>query len=126
MDSVLKDLKKIREETEEKLNQAIDKLESINGKAEEKLSSLNVASDENHNQEKKQLSGLLQELQSCNREVCQAIRQTVLLNNARSAELARQLTILPLERMDIVLDRFEGRLESLEAEVDRLKKENDS
>ena len=122
MDSVLKELKAIREETESGLTQLIEELESRNHKTFEKLRDLSAGDKENGDGDiSRQLHVLMEEMQENNREMVEAIRKTISLNNARSAELARQLTVLPLERMDIVLDRFEARLEGLEAEVNRLK-----
>lgn len=123
MDSVLKELKEIREETEESLTVIIEKLESASGKISSELEGLHQDRDKAAaNLDAATFINLLGYLHDSNRQMQQAIRKTISLNNARSAELARQLTVLPLERMDIVLDRFEARLEGLEAEVNRLKK----
>jgi hypothetical protein len=123
MDSVLKELKEIREETESSLTELIDRLETVNLDVFNKLRDLSAGDKENGDGVgSRDLLILLQEMHSNNREVTQAIRKAISLNNARSAELARQLTVLPLERMDLVLDKFEARLESLEAELNRLKK----
>lgn len=122
MDDTLKELRKIREDVEERFNGVLSQMEEDLGQihaqikeiedAEEDVASANLG---------KQLSRLSKTVQTYQSRTIEALRESMLLHNARSAELARQLTVLPLERMDLVLDKFERRLEDLEVRLQRLE-----
>ena len=129
VDETLKDLKRIREETEERFRSLLERLDAEQSRLREEGSAA-AAQIERLAGELKGggLQGLLERLLSIQRGCVEAVallneglREMMALDNARSAELARQLTVLPLSRMDLLFDEFERRLEALESRLQRLE-----
>ena len=110
MDSVLKDLRAKREAVEAEFNQALENLAELQSKIAATGETEIPAS----------LRGLLEAITNSTDKLS---RQMHALDNARSAELARQLTELPISRMDHIIDKLERRLETLESRLARLEKE---
>lgn len=133
MDDVLKDLKRIREDVEMRFNELLERMESEQARVKSLLDSagksLKELAAKDSGDSTAEATAILRkgidiirqsaEIQSL---MVQGLREAASLQNARNAELARQLTVLPLERMDLVLDKFERRLESFEVELQRLAK----
>lgn len=113
MDDILKELKKIREEVENRFNAGLERLEEGDRRLRALLEGIGPGPE----------SDVLRELSGQQAGVIGSLREMAAVDNARSAELARQLTVLPLERMDIILDEFERRLETLETRLQRLEKQ---
>lgn len=112
MDDILKELKRIREEVENRFLQRLEQLEAHERRLRDLLP---AASDDPGAESARRATDAVAGLIG-------ALRDMAAVDNARSAELARQLTVLPLERMDIMLDEFERRLESLETRLQRLER----
>jgi predicted nuclease with TOPRIM domain len=109
MDEILKDLKRIREEVEERLNQTLDSAAELHARSNELLAEVADSGSEPLRDHLEKNNQLLETLIA-------GVRDTVALNNARCAELARQLTVLPAKRFDLMLESVEKRLETLEAD----------
>ena len=125
MDKVLEDLKRIREETEDRFNAVVEELESVQRRLEGELralckSSLPPAGEEDYDTVGR-ITVFLQDYLTIHRQMINGLRESIALHNARCAEIARQLTVLPLERMDLILDNFERRLEAHENELHRIR-----
>ena len=129
VDETLKDLKRIREETEERFRSLLERLDAEQARLREEGSAVATQIERLAGEPKGGgMRGLLELLQSMQRGCVEAIallneglREMMALDNARSAELARQLTVLPLSRMDLLFDEFERRLEALESRLQRLE-----
>jgi hypothetical protein len=128
MDKTLRELKAIREETERRFRALVEELEGEQKRFLEQTASLRGSEKGGEVSYAEALAALASVVESCLRSqlrFVEALRESMSLHNARCAELARQLTVLPLERMDLILDRFERRLENLECELHRQKKASD-
>jgi hypothetical protein len=127
MDDILKELKKLREESENRFNTLIERVEGENARLSEELDNYGrkVFREDAENGEtgvfRHQVNILLQLCRDISSLHAACFREFATLHNARCAELARQLTVLPLERMDIILDKFERRIEDLECRLQRLE-----
>ena len=120
MDKVLKDLKRIREQTEGRFRSLLDDTEK---ELKRLIASLRELEDADAGAES-MLESVGKALAECGGNqlrLIEGLRESVALHNARCAELARQLTVLPFERMDLILDQFERRLEAQETALQRLK-----
>ena len=124
MDSVLKELKEHREEAEQQFWQALEESEQHQHRLAELIDSLEVGSQSSLGTE--HAAELLRSTHATLARMSAAMRNAFSLHNARTAELARQLTVLPLERMDLVMDAFERRLENLEVRLQRLEPDGNS
>jgi CHASE3 domain sensor protein len=109
MDKILHDLKNIREETESRLNSLLEEAANLHAESNSLLISVTESAEPSLREHLEKTNTLLQSMLS-------AMRETIALNNARCAELARQLTVLPSKRFDLMLESIEKRLESLEAD----------
>ena len=129
MDETLKELKRLREETEARFRSLLEhaeeehsRLRSENAAAEEALSRLGETQEaETERELLEKLLRLQQRAMEISALLLEGLREMMALDNARSAELARQLTVLPFSRMDLLFDEFERRLESLESRLQRLE-----
>ncbi len=129
MDRTLKELKEIRENTEIRFRTLLDDLDGERKRLRENARRLRAALKALSGDSAEQVGSVLNEMlnlhEGCLRSqerLIEGLRELMALDNARSAELARQLTVLPLERMDLALDEFERRLEAQECEMRRLQK----
>ena len=129
MDKTLKELKKIRDETEVRFRSLLDELDESRGRLRGAADQLRAAAKASAEGSAKQAQQVIEEMlnlqEGClhlQERLIEGLREMMALDNARSAELARQLTVLPLERMDLALDEFERRLEAQECELQRLQK----
>ena len=127
MDDTLKDLKKFREETEERFRELLDAADDEQARLGEELRLMaeqteKLAQETPGTVEALHKSRILQErlLGLCAR-LSEGLREMMALDNARSAELARQVTVLPLERMDLLVGELERRLEHLETRIQKLE-----
>ena len=127
MDDTLKDLKKLREETEERFRELLDAVDDEQARLAEELRLMaenaeKLAKEAPETVETLQKSRALQErlLGLCAR-LAEGLREMMALDNARSAELARQVTALPLERMDLLVGDLERRLEHRETRIQKLE-----
>lgn len=131
MDDTLKELKKLREEIEERFRELLDGIDDEQARLREELlltaetieALVKAPRDIPPGAAKAwQKSQALQErlLGLCAR-LAEGLREMMALDNARSAELARQVTALPLERMDLLVGELERRLEQLESRIQRLE-----
>lgn len=130
MDETLKELKKHREETEGRFRALLEQMDSERRRLRNESARIRKSLDGIPDFQGKEMLPFLESmvalLEGClssQEHLAQGLREMMALDNARSAELARQLTVLPLERMDLILGEFEKRLESLETKLDRLQKE---
>ena len=129
MDETLKELKRLREETEARFRSLLERAEeehsrlhSENTAAEEALDRLGETPEmETERELLERLLRLQQRAMEINALLLEGLREMMALDNARSAELARQLTVLPFSRMDLLFDEFERRLEGLESRLQRLE-----
>jgi len=110
MDQVLADLKQIREEVEARLNGVLEECEILLQQQAAELAEDEDSVGKSPRRAHDQLA-----------KIIAAIRDVVALNNARSAELARQLSILPAKRFDLMIETLEKRIETLEADIRREK-----
>ena len=127
MDKILSELKSIREEVEGRFVALLEELEEeserLSREREEMLRKIGKLAQTDFDREVvDQLRSAHEGFLGKTRRLVTGLRELMSLHNARSAELARQLTVLPLERMDLLLDRFERRLEVQECELQRLQK----
>lgn len=121
MDKTLLELKRNREDTEKRFREILEGMEAELGTIQSELESIRRSSQKSESGIEGVFSVLTETLRIQLRHV-EGLRELMTLHNARCAELARQLTVLPLERMDLILDRFERRLEAQECELQRIKK----
>lgn len=117
MDKTLQDLKRAREETEGRFRTLVDEslraLESL----EQSFSALAKGATPGRH--------CLEIIEGCLgvlRRLLEGLQEMAALDNARSAELARQVTVLPAARVDLILEEFDKRLEALECRIQRLEK----
>ncbi len=129
MDKILRELKGIREKTEFRFRGLLDELDdqrkrlrSGAGRLRDALGALPDGTSEPVRAALEEVLQLQEGYLRSQELLIEGLRESMALDNARSAELARQLTVLPLERMDLVLDEFERRLEAQECELQRLRK----
>jgi hypothetical protein len=109
MDSILKELKQHRETVELEFNKGLEQIAKVQRE-------LDASADA------KPSYPTRSELAALANSSEKLFRKMHMLANARSAELARQLTVLPLSRMDHMIDSIEKRMESLESRLARLEK----
>ena len=127
MDKVLKELKENRQEAEDRflallaqVEEDMERMASIISSLEEKVPDLTE-----NTQPEALYTDVIESIKAAHTvqtRIVAGLQESMTLHNARSAELARQLTVLPLERMDLVLDTFERRLETLEVRLIRAEK----
>ncbi len=127
MDKILSELKAMREEVEARFTALLEELEEesecLGKERDEMLRKISKLAQTDFDREVvDQLRSAHEGFLGKTRRLVASLRELMSLHNARSAELARQLTVLPLERMDLLLDRFERRLETQECELQRLQK----
>ena len=127
MDKILSELKAMREEVEARFTALLEGLEEeserLGGERDEMLRGVGKLARSDFDREVvDQLRAAHEGFLGKTRRLVAGLRELMSLHNARSAELARQLTVLPLERVDLLLDRFERRLEAQECELQRLQK----
>lgn len=130
MEKILADLKQTREEVEERFDALIEGLEEAQERLQEATSSMREQAKALGTKAAKGLREvydsavwLHEHCTDTNHKLILGLMESKALFNARSAELARQLTVLPLERMDLILDKFERRLEDQEVKFQRLERE---
>lgn len=124
MDNILKELKQQREEAERLFWEALEDSEQHQRRLAELIDSAETGSEASITG-----GGVVEELRTAHAALARmsaTVRSAFSLHNARTAELARQLTVLPLERMDLIMDKFERRLENLEVRLQRLEPDGDS
>jgi hypothetical protein len=134
VDKILRELKDLREEIEERFRALLESLDAegtrLRGemkRAGDQLEKL-CKDDKIVLSEQQELLGRLLAVNEgclglCER-LSEGLREMMALDNARSAELARQVTALPFERMDLIADELERRLEALEAGIQRIEKKS--
>jgi hypothetical protein len=129
MDKTLKELKALREETEEHFRALLERAEQdlsrLGSEAQEIREALNTQGGDSIPPPVKEvldrMTSLNESLVGTGRLLAEGLQEMMSLDNARSAELARQLTVLPLERMDLLFDELERRLETLESRLQRIE-----
>ena len=122
MDKILKDLKSNRETVEDQFNDLMGRLAALQENLDQKLQTFEEKLEKCEDSYSEELFNICIEFHRQSAEFIQGFRDMVLLQNARSAELARQLTVLPIDRMDLVLEGFDKRLEDFECRIQRLEK----
>lgn len=110
MDQILKDLKQHREEVEERFNRLMVAAEQQHRQSNRSMS----AAAGKLNQE---LNELFQLYNDMLQSLIGSVREIHALQNARAAELARQVAVLPAKRIDLMLESIEKRIETLESNV---------
>lgn len=113
MDSVLRELKETRENVEERLNALLQEAEALHARGNKALDE----DDDAFRDYTRTSNDLLA-------KIIGGLRDVIALNNARCAELTRQLTILPAKRTDIMIETLEKRIETLESNL--LREKNNS
>jgi hypothetical protein len=128
VDKTLKDLKRLREETEERFRALLEAVDAEQTRLRDEMVSAAEAIERISGGPAAEVRELLGRLQAVSRgclglcaRLAEGLREMAALDNARSAELARQVTVLPLERMDLLVNELERRMEALECRLQRLE-----